>query len=202
MTTLSTYEDFFHINSLSNIVPAEAINLLGGIFETARENKDLKLIEKGLDLSNTLNIDKATTLEKAIFYYNLANGWGYKLQLTTNPNEIGYNNKELINEIINIRLALSYNADHDNKFLKSQLYVNLGNIFSHLGRCSEAIILWRQALEYTPDFGMAIGNLGFGVFHYGKVVYDESQQIIFFQFAYNTLQEAIKSWNYLQNNAI
>ena len=68
MTTLSTYEDFFHINSLSNIVPAEAINLLGGIFETARENKDLKLIEKGLDLSNTLNIDKATTLEKAIFY--------------------------------------------------------------------------------------------------------------------------------------
>ena len=42
MTTLSTYEDFFHINSLSNIVPAEAINLLGGIFETARENKDLK----------------------------------------------------------------------------------------------------------------------------------------------------------------
>lgn len=115
------------------------------------------------------------------------------MQLTTNPNEIGYNNKELINEIINIRLALSYNADHDNKFLKSQLYVNLGNIFSHLGRCSEAIILWRQALEYTPDFGMAIGNLGFGVFHYGKVVYDESQQIIFFQFAYNTLQEAIKS---------
>ena len=103
MTTLSTYEDFFHINSLSNIVPAEAINLLGGIFETARENKDLKLIEKGLDLSNTLNIDKATTLEKAIFYYNLANGWGYKLQLTTNPNEIGYNYKELINEIINIR---------------------------------------------------------------------------------------------------
>lgn len=109
-------------------------------------------------------------------------GGDNKLQLTTNPNEIGYNNKELINEIINIRLALSYNADHDNKFLKSQLYVNLGNIFSHLGRCSEAIILWRQALRIHSGFWY--GNRKFRIWcisFYGKVVYDESQQIIFFQ---------------------
>lgn len=193
MTREYTYTDLHNLIDLSAFTPVEAISVLGILFEAGRENADLTLLEKGLSLSKTLNLDNLDALEKSRFHYNVANGWAYRLHQTTNPNEVGYDNENLINEIVNIRLGLSYCNDHDDNFLKSELLVNLGNTFSHLGRCSEAIILWEEALESNPDFGMATGNLGFGVFHYGKAIFDETHKIIFFQFAHNTLKKAIKS---------
>lgn len=179
MTREYTYTDLLNLLDLSAFTPVEAISVLGILFEAGRENADLTLLEKGLSLSKTLNLDNLDALEKSRFHYNVANGWAYRLHQTTNPNEVGYDNESLINEIVNIRLGLSYCNDHDDNFLKSELLVNLGNTFSHLGRCSEAIILWEEALECNPDFGMATGNLGFGVFHYGKAIFDETHQIIF-----------------------
>lgn len=193
MANYPSNKSIITIDSLLHLVPAEAVNQLGAIFETARENEDMSLLDRGLSLSKTLDVDKFDDLEKAHFYYNVANGFGYRTQLNHNPNDIGYNNIDIINEIMHIRLALNCCKDEKFDFLKSQLLVNLGNTFNHLGRCSEAITLWEQALESTPNFGMATGNLGYGVFFYGKAVYDEVQQIMFFQYAHNTLKEAIKS---------
>lgn len=193
MTNQYSYEDLLALKDITEFSPLDAINLLGIIFESAREANDLQLIETGLKLSKSLRIDNFNALEKSRFHYNIANGWSYRLHLTTNPNNIEYNNENLINQIINSRIALNYCDDNNDLFLKSELLVNLGNTFSHLGRCSEAIILWEQAKECTPNFGMAIGNLGFGVFHYGKVVFEETQKLIFFQYAYNSLKEAVKS---------
>ena len=74
MTREYTYTDLHNLIDLSAFTPVEAISVLGILFEAGRENADLTLLEKGLSLSKTLNLDNLDALEKSRFYYNVANG--------------------------------------------------------------------------------------------------------------------------------
>ena len=82
MTREYTYTDLLNLLDLSAFTPVEAISVLGILFEAGRENADLTLLEKGLSLSKTLNLDNLDALEKSRFHYNVANGWAYRLQQT------------------------------------------------------------------------------------------------------------------------
>ena len=46
-------------------------------------------------------------------------------------------------------------------------------------------------LEIDINFGMAIGEKGFGLFHYGRVIFDRCQQFIFMQHARTNLIQAL-----------
>lgn len=164
-----TYSQILGMDDLSRFSAMEAVGVLGVIFEQSREDRNLVTLSKGLEFAKKMNISNFSNEEKTHYYYNVSNGWEYKLQLSSTPNDIKFNNDELINTILNIRLALIYCDFPNCEFMKSQLFVNLGNTFSHLGRSSEAIPLWEMALECNPNFGMAIGNLGFGVFTMEKL---------------------------------
>lgn len=69
----------------------------------------------------------------------------------------------------------------------------MGNLFSHLGRFSEAQLYWKKVLKIDPSFPMAFGNIGFGIFHYAKILYDSGHKILFFQFAYKYLKKTVDS---------
>lgn len=188
-----TYSQILGMDDLSRFSAMEAVGILGVIFEQSREGRNLVTLSKGLEFAKKMNVSNFSNEEKTHYYYNVSNGWEYKLQLSSTPNDIKFNNDELINTILNIRLALIYCDFPNCEFMKSQLFVNLGNTFSHLGRSSEAIPLWEMALECNPNFGMAIGNLGFGVFHYGKVMPSSTHMVIFSQYAYKKLKAALSS---------
>jgi hypothetical protein len=129
-----------------------------------------------------------------LFHYNIANGWAYLQRLTKEINSSefwSFDSPEFDKQIINLRLALKYSVNVSDDFNKTQILTNLGNLFSHVGRFSEAQIYWHLALNITPDFPMAIGNIGFGLVHYAKVLYDKRQQVIFLQTAYNYLNQSV-----------
>lgn len=61
------------------------------------------------------------------------------------------------------RKALQLNPDNK---LKTQILVNLGNCFDHLGRVVEALDCYDLALTLQPNFGMALGNKGKALHYY------------------------------------
>ena len=189
-------KDILKLEDLNEFSSKEVTNLLAIIFETGRESRDVKLIRLGLNFSKRQKLEKFSDDDKMTFHYNVANGWSYLQQLTKQPNSDkfwSFNSKELEQQIINLRIAYSFSQNSNENFKKCQILTNLGNLFSHLGRFSEAQVYWQKVLRIDSSFPMAHGNIGFGLFHYAKILYDNGHQFLFFQFAYKHLNKSINS---------
>lgn len=190
---LKTYLATKNINDKT---PNEINLILGSIYEYSRELNTLEDLNKGIEISSSTNLENFTDDDKMTFYFNLSNAWSYKkmmLQELDSPEFWDFENEELFQEILNCRRALLYSQKTDNIEKKCQILTNLGNDLSHLGRVSEAIDLWRRALEIDDDFSMAIGNLGFGLFHYAQILYDDSHKAYFLKESYYYLKKGLAS---------
>ncbi|WP_343745083.1 LA2681 family HEPN domain-containing protein [Chitinophaga sp.] len=183
-------EQITSFSDFNTVRPSSAIECLGAIFEEGREKCEVNLIQKGLELAESTSLETFSDNEKMIFHYYWANGWSYLYKLTHRLNSEDFwkfETVEIENEIIHLRKAISFSEKDSNTFVKAQIYTNLGGIFSHIGRFVEAIHYWYHALLLQPGFGMAIGNLGFGLAHYARVLYDDGHRIIFCRYAYKYL---------------
>ena len=188
-----TYEEILSLDNFVGFRPGEICNLLAIIFETGREDKDVEAIKKGIRLAEAHELDNFSDHTKMIFHFYIANGWSYLHQLThiLNSDEFwAFETPEIENEVINLGKSLFFSENVDDPELKSQVLTNLGNTFDHIGRFVEAIKYWHDAMKLRPSFGMAIGNLGFGLGHYARVLFDEGHRFLFCQHAYRYLTEA------------
>lgn len=188
-----TYEEILALDSFDIFLPGEICNLTAIIFETGRESKDFDAISKGLKLAEERKLDDFSDHEKVIFHFHVANGWSYLHRLThvLNSNSFwAFETPEVENEIINLRKAIIFSENIDDPTLVSQVYTNLANSFDHIGRFVEAIQYWKKAITIRPGFGMAIGNLGFCLGHYAKILFDEGHRFLFCQYAYKYLNKA------------
>lgn len=191
-----TLEDILNLEDLNEFQPSEVVNILAILFETGRESQNIETIKIGLDFSEKQNFQEFSNDDKMNFHFNVANGWSYLQQLTRNLNSDefwSFEFKELEEEIINLRLALLFSRNSNNSNRKCEILTNLGNLFSNIGRFSEAQLYWNSALKIDPTFAMAIGNIGFGLVHYSKILYDNGHQSLFYKFGYKYLKKAIKS---------
>jgi len=189
------YENIIKFDNLNHFEPNQVVRILAIIFETSRKKREIKNLKIGLDFSEKQNLDLFDDHDKMIFHYNVANGWSY-LQMLTQQENLDefweFKPQKLEKQIINLRLALIFSEEINDDFNKCQILTNLGNLFSHIGRFSEAQLYWHKALKIIPDFPMAVGNIGFGLFHYAKALYDKGHQSIFFKFTYKYLTESLK----------
>lgn len=190
------YEEILEREDLNDFIPDEVVGILGIIFETSRETKNEESLRKGLLFAKKQNLSKFQEYDRMIYHYNLANGWSYLQRIVNPENKLDfweYQNKEIEEQIINLRLALKFSKKVDDCIYKAQILTNLGNTLSHIGRFSESHIYWKKALDELPEFPMAVGNIGYGLFSYLKILYDEGQQIAFIKLTYQYLIKAIKS---------
>lgn len=189
-----TYEKILGFDDLNKFEPRQVVGILGHIFETSREQRNIQDLKKGLDMSEKQNLDKFQDHEIMIFHYNVANGWSYFQMLTQklNSDEFwSFKFEELEKQIIHLRFALKFSDNANDDFNKCQILTNLGNVFSQIGRFSEAQSFWRKAVIKIPDFPMALGNIGFGLFHYANILYDKGHQSLFLKFAYKYLNQSL-----------
>ncbi len=187
---------YLSIDNFTNIPPNDINAILGTIFEYSRELNSLKNLKKGIEKAARLDLTKFSNEDKMNFHYNLANAWSYKKMLTQTPNSSKFwefNNEELTEEILNCRKALNYSKNSNNIKRKCEILTNLANDLSHLGRYSEAIELWEKAIELDENFDMAIGNLGYGLFHYAQIIYDDWHKAYFLKEAYQNLNRVVNS---------
>lgn len=160
------------------------------------ESMNLQRIDKALGEIDAIGFESFADEFKCLLYYNIANGWSYKEQLSRE--EPDFRNETIGKQIYYTRLAL-LNFHAVSNRLKSNILTNLGNLYSRLGRFHEAVKMWHQAIEYTPDFGMAIGNLGMAIYNYGAVVYEQTPQILYLHTSYHKLRKSCASGSTQEN---
>lgn len=183
-------------DDLNKYNPNQINLILGCIYEYSRELNAFEDLNKGIQISDSINLESFSNDDKMTFYYNLSNAWSYKKMMIQNLNSSKFwefESEELIQEILNCRKALLYSKDTKDKYRKCEILTNLGNNLNHLGRFSEAINSWHEALHIKEGFSMAVGNLGFGLFHYAQVLYDNSHKVYFLKESYHYLKKTIKS---------
>lgn len=103
--------------------------------------------------------------------------------------------RELVEKtIISYRLSLKEKyLQYADKELRRKILVNLGNMFSHLGRIVEAHNYWAKGLKMSPDFPMALCNKGMGFFEYAKILYDKSHKEIFLKLAFKLMSAGVEN---------
>ncbi|MCK4385999.1 MAG: tetratricopeptide repeat protein, partial [candidate division Zixibacteria bacterium] len=123
-------------------------------------------------------------------YYNLANGYYALFHFKKKKNRYVacFKESELDKAKFYYRKALEYNLQDPE--LTSQVWVNLGNSFDHLGRVIEAVECYEEALKHKPDHGMALGNKGIALFNYARLTGEH--QGTFLVEAYSLLFQASK----------
>lgn len=122
-------------------------------------------------------------------YYNRANGYYalFHLERINDPYLACFNKTKLDQAKVYYRHALNYGVQ--DPMLTSQILVNLGNSFDHLGRVVEALECYEKALKWKPDHGMALGNKGQALLYYAHLM-SEHQGTILAE-AYKILHKAL-----------
>lgn len=180
-----------NMHPINTYAPLKILTILANIFEISREEKNLSKLEEGLKLSEVVDTNRFNKSELCRFHYFVANGWSYVLLLKyDSPEKAGLSSMEYEKEIYHLRVALNFIDDTD-EINACQILTNLGCAFSHIGRYVEAQYYFNWALKINPDFGMALGNKGYGLYRYAREIFDASHQFIFLQYARKYLLEAL-----------
>lgn len=172
----------------------DALKILGSGIDASFDSKELSGLEHAIKLGIELETrDLTPPLEAELFYF-LGNAWGNIRNLKRQDEEGVWDwaTEELQNEFIYFRKALSEPGFSTLAASRQcEILTNLANCFDFVGRFSEAIEYWDRALEINPEFGMAIGNKGYGISFYALALYDEGQRAVFLKYAYDFLKKAV-----------
>lgn len=180
-------------NNLNKKSPNEILITLGNLFETSRKENDLERLMKSIDIANNIKLEKFDILEKANFYFFLGNAWSYVQGIKYPEIKFEFESEEIEKRIVYYRKALGFLRENNDDFIKCQVLTNIGNLFNTIGRIVESQEYFNLCLDINPRFGMAIGNKGFGLFYYARVIFDPHLQFIFMQYSRKYLLDAILS---------
>lgn len=187
-----TYEESIQSEDFTSLSPEDFSTIVGTLIDTGFDRNEVSGVEKGISLANDKLTQDIDDYWRAVLHYYTANGWAslQRLRNPTGPNlSFVLESEEVEQEILHLRKSLVLAEKFDNPHLIAQILTNLGNAMDHVGRFVEAIYYWHWARTIIPGFGMAVGNLGFGLTHYARVVYDEGHKFLFCKFAYQYLVE-------------
>lgn len=199
-----TYEQLLHIDDISSQTEEEQIDIVGQLFDFSFDNQNIDGIQKSFNLIEQIKIDKLSDIGKTNLFYDISNGWSYlrKLKYFNRSGAWSFQMEELTKEIYFLRKAVtSEGFAKVQKERQCQILTNLGNTFSFIGRFVEAQTYWNKAIDIIPLFSMAIGNKGYGLYHYGQILFDDSHKSIFYNHAYHYLKDALELKQFLEGDA-
>lgn len=130
----------------------------------------------------------------ALLEYFRANAWAARHQLKHRDaaNRWNWEQPELQQQILHLRRAMLHAGYRKLDAIRQcQIQTNLGNQLSHIGRFVEALPRWEAALGARPRFGMALGNIGYGLKTYAHALYDPGHAAVFLAAAHARLTAAL-----------
>jgi hypothetical protein len=182
----------------------EILDFIGELFDLSLDNNDVQGIDKGIELASTLEYSNLSNQQQIFFNYYLANGWSSKRAFNRfeTTESWDFDQEELSKELFHLRSCISVEGFEEAQAeLQCQIYTNLGNHFSHVGRFVEAQEYWNKALDVISYFPMALGNIGVGLFYYAGCLHIESHKNIFIHYAHGFLKKALALKKYLHPSA-
>ncbi len=123
-------------------------------------------------------------------FYNLGNGYSTLFSFKRQRNEYAalFKKTDLESAKKYYLKALLY--DSFDSHLRSQISVNLGNCYDHLGRVFDALEWFDKAIKFNPNHGMAYGNKGMAFFYLAAL--DKKRWPIFLREAYSLINKALE----------
>jgi tetratricopeptide (TPR) repeat protein len=170
-----------------------AIRRLGHLIDLSEIRGRVDGIEIALVRGNDLLALDLEVGQQAVLHYFLSNAWEAKRRFFHAGSAIyDWEQPELEKEIVHLRSAVQLASQTEVEPARlCQMHTNLGNLLSHCGRIVDAVASWDQALEIDPNFAMAVGNRGFGLMHYAKLVHDPGHQVFHLREAHADLTRAL-----------
>jgi tetratricopeptide (TPR) repeat protein len=196
--------DLLAIKTLTGHPEELQIDIIGSIFDLSFDESNLKGIAHGFELAKQLEEKNIKPTSLTVLYYDLANGWGYqrKLKYSDKKESWLFNLEETTKEIFYLRKAVTSPGFLEIEDMRRcQIWTNLANIFSFVGRFVEAQEYWNKALEIDKNFAMAIGNMANGMYHYGRILYDDVHGHLFTVYSYHHFKRAVKLKHTLHQDA-
>lgn len=198
------YEELLKVESVKNLPHVEQIDIFGTLFDLSYDNENLNGIELAFKLSSEIDFEVLETKHKVYYHYLLGNGWGYKRKLSvqTNSQMWSFQSEELSKEIFHLRKAISIEGfDNVSNEIKCQVFCNLGNLFSHIGRFVEAQELWNRAIILNGEFAMAYANKGHSMLYYQNYLYDTIHKNLFLIYGYHHIRVGLSLKEHLHDGA-
>jgi hypothetical protein len=179
--------------NINDLKPSQINNTLAMLFETSRENGDQEALQLAINTAETVKIEPFQVYQRAVFYYNLANGYSYLQQARGDETNPVFEAPGLDKQIYYSRLALGYVRQTDKIPKHCEILTNLCILFNHIGRFPDAIGYINEARKLDPKFGMAIGHKGMALFYSARYLWEPAHQFLYFQAARKFLLIAANS---------
>jgi len=195
-TRIEDFETALEDSESAALECQEALNVIGVLVDGALDHRREVGLERAFALADELQERTLTDAEKCFLHYLLSNAWANREALSRGglPPTWRWEQHELEQQILHLRRAASFlTGSKELDPVACRIHTNLGNTLDTIGRFVEAIEHWRRALEIDPDFGMARGNLGHGLFTYARNLYDQGHARVFLGRAHHHLGLALGS---------
>jgi hypothetical protein len=164
-----------------------AIKKTGIAIDRAGDQKHDDGLIAALDWCDQLQKRSLSEADRSLLEYFRANARGIRQQLKHRDLDAawGWDQPEFLQQILSLRRAVrSPGYESLPTVRRCQIQTNLGNQLNTLGRFIDALPVWNRALKIKPQFGMALGNRGYGLYRYAKSLYDSGHAYVFASFAH------------------
>jgi hypothetical protein len=179
------------IEDLPNDVAFEKTSIL---IDSAGDQKRDDGLSTALEWCDRLQKRSLSAGQKALLEYFRANAWGNRQRIKHRDPEVAWNweQPEVFQEVLSLRRALRLaEGDTLHSVRLCQIQTNLGNQLNTLGRFVDALPIWTRAIGINPQFGMALGNRGYGLYRYARSLYDPGHAYVFLALAHKDLSAAL-----------
>ncbi len=189
------YNELLAVDDILQLVADDAISRVGDLIDLSTDLEREEGLHRAIDWCGLLKAIGRSPSQQATLCYFEGNAWSAIRQLRhkAGGDVWEWEQVELEKEIICLRLAAKAAGIPEFPPLRlCQIYTNLGNCFSHLGRFVEALWYYDKALAILPDFGMAKGNRAITLSHYALTLYDNGHKCIFLKKAHSLLKSVLE----------
>jgi len=171
---------------------ADALDRIGILIDHASDSADDEMLEGALRQLDELASEAQLSDEHRILvHYFRANAFEAKLRRTGNARTLSWDIPFFTEVLFELRHAV-----RDEKFStldpirQCQILTNLGSKLNSVGRPVEAVRMWDRALAVMPNFALALGNRGDGLFYYANSLYEDNDRALLYLGAHDSLLAA------------
>lgn len=182
------------ISSIVGLEVAPALNAIGLLVDVSTDLRDEEGLKRAIAWADELRERDLSPPAETRLHYRIANAHSQIRKLSWESDDPWvWDDARLEEEILHFRKALNpEGAEAVPKFEEAQIYTNLGNVLSEVGRVIEAIDAWDTALDRKPGFPPARGQIGIELVSYSQAHHDPGHQALFLRMAYDELEAALE----------
>jgi len=187
------YEVVSSVEGIADFKDEAALHLIGLLVDTAGDVNETEGLEDAISLAEEFLERDLEQGHRSRMHYYMGNAYSSLCQIEASESgRWWWENAHLEQEIFHYRMALDpEELTGLSEGEACQMYTNLGNALSRIGRFTEAIRQWNLALSINDSFGPAKGQKGIGFTNYAQAHYDRGQASVLLRAAHDQLDSVV-----------